>query len=127
MRKPIKLILVALLLVLAFGITACGKKVEDSASSSSTEPISADDLIGSWKGTGNEISTVTFKQDGSYRDDAGDVYISGTYEVDVFARTITIHENEYGMTFTYDFNLSGDNLTMQLSGGLERTFTKANN
>lgn len=127
MKKYFKLVLTAVLLVLVFGIAACGKKAEESASSSSNEPIFADDLIGSWKGTGNEISTVTFKQDGSYKDDAGDVYVIGTYEVDVFARTITIHEKEYGMTFTYDFNLSGDNLTMQLSGGLERNFTKVNN
>ena len=42
----------------------------------------------------------------------------------VFTSTVTVHEKEYGMTFTYYVTLSGNNLTMQISGGKVRTFSK---
>jgi uncharacterized lipoprotein YehR (DUF1307 family) len=124
MKKYTKLVFALLACLLIFSIAACGKKADDSATSVSSDPILASDLIGSWKGTGEELSTVTFREDGTYRDDAGDIYISGTYEFDALSRTVTVHENEYGMTFTYYVTLSGNNLTMQISGGKVRTFSK---
>jgi hypothetical protein len=48
----------------------------------------------------------------------------GTYKVDSTAGTLTVNESEYGMVFTYSVELSGNDLTLQLDGGLPRTFTK---
>ncbi|MBQ7990953.1 MAG: hypothetical protein IJ080_01885 [Oscillospiraceae bacterium] len=81
-------------------------------------------LIGTWKGTGNEISTITFNSDGTYRDDAGSAVIAGPYEVDTQAMTVTVTDEEYGLVFRYSYTVSGDDLTLQMEGGLPRTFRK---
>ncbi len=38
--------------------------------------------MGKWKGTEGEVSTLTLGATGSYKDDAGDLYMIGTYTVD---------------------------------------------
>ncbi len=62
--------------------------------------------------------------DGSYKDIVDDISVIGTFTVDSIAGTLTVKESEYGMVFKYSYVLSGDNLTLQLSGGLPRTFTR---
>ena len=126
MNKFVKVLFASLLLPVALSVLACGKtEVPEEESTGTVQIIKAEDLVGTWKGTGDEISTVTFGANGSYLDDAGDgLYIKGTYRLDIIDDTITVYESEYGMTFTYDVTLSGDELTLQLSGGKPRTFIR---
>ena len=122
MKKLIKLNLIVLLLIAVIGITACGKKESEQ------EPVvvhaSSDELVGKWKGTGDEISTLTLGSNGSYKDIAGELSVIGTYTVDEIAGTLTVNEKDYGLVFTYSYELDGDNLTLQLDGGLPRTFAR---
>ena len=123
MKKYLKLFTVGILLVMIICITGCSKE-DDNQTSETTTHASRDELIGKWKGTGNELSTITLGSDGSYKDAVDGISVIGTYTVDSNAGTLTVNESEYGMVFTYSYELSGDNLTLQLSGGLPRTFTK---
>ena len=125
MKKAVRIVAITLMLALALSFAACGKKAEPEPEPVVTNKATIQDLYGTWKGIGGEISTVSFSKDGNYKDDAGDnLYIIGTYTVDEDAQTITVNESEYGMVFTYSYELSGDNLTLQLKGGLPRTFIK---
>lgn len=117
-------VIVALLALTLSCAGACGKKDAADTKVSQSAPVNSADLVGTWKGTGDEISTLTLGSDGSYKDDAGDLYMVGTYKVDSAAGTLTVNESEYGMVFTYSVELSGNDLTLQLDGGLPRTFTK---
>ena len=122
MKKTSKFPIVVLMLVIVFCMCACGKENSASAEESNA---AASDLVGTWKGTGNEISTLTLGANGSYKDIAGeDMYIIGTYTVNSSAGTLTVNESEYGMVFTYSYELSGDNLTLQMEGGLPRSFAR---
>ena len=87
-------------------------------------PASAEELVGTWRGIGGEPSTLTLGEDGSYSDVADFASIIGTYTVDSAAGTLTVNESEYGMVFTYAYELSGDHLTIQLEGGLPRNFSR---
>ena len=122
MKKNTKLSLIVLVLISVMGITACGKK------ESEPEPVvvhaSSDELVGKWKGTGNEISTLTLGSNGSYKDIAGELSVIGTYTVDEISGTLTVNEKDYGLVFTYSYELDGDDLTLQLDGGLPRTFAR---
>ena len=111
------------MLFIVLSISACGES-DDAAAQSTGSSFSASDLVGKWKGTGEEISTLTFGRDGSYKDDAGFAVVEGTYTVDEDAGTITVNEKEYGLVFVYSAELSGNNLTIQTDFGLPRTFTK---
>ena len=126
MKKTAKIITTTLLLLFVASALACGKKTaSEPAAAVATTPAKAEDLYGTWKGTGHEISTVSFAKTGAYRDDAGDgLYVSGTYTVDEASQTITVNEEEYGMTFVYDFTVDGNKLTLQMNGGNLRTFVK---
>ena len=123
MKKHYKFFIVGILLVMILCIAGCSKE-DDTKTSETTTHASRDELIGKWKGTGHEISTIIIGSDGSYKDAVDDLSVIGTYTVDSTAGTLTVHESEYGMVFTYSYELSGDNLTLQLNGGLPRTFTK---
>ena len=111
------------MLFIVLSISACGESA-DTAAQNTGSLFSASDLVGKWKGTGEEISTLTFGRDGSYKDDAGFAVVEGTYTVDEDAGTITVNEKEYGLVFVYSVELSGNNLTIQTDFGLPRTFTK---
>ena len=125
MKKAVRIVLVAMLLLFAMSAVACGKKEETAPASEQTEAASAEDLFGTWKGIDGEISTVSFAKSGAYRDDAGDgLYVAGTYKVDEAAQTILVNESEYGMVFEYHFSISNNVLTMQLDGGKARKFVK---
>jgi hypothetical protein len=67
---------------------------------------------------------LTLGSDGTYKDVAGELSIIGTYTVDEVYGTLDVSEKEYGMSFSYSYELSGDNLTIQLNGGLPRTFVR---
>ena len=73
---------------------------------------------------GDEISTVTFGKNGSYKDDAGSIYMEGTYSVNEEAGTITVIEKQDGLVFVYNVELSGDTLIIQTANGKPRTFTR---
>ncbi len=123
MKKTVRILSIVLVLVAALSLAACGKKevvVEQTVGGGSSE-----DLLGTWKGIGDEISTVSFTKSGVYRDDAGDgLYVNGTYTVDESACTITVNESDYGMVFVYDYTVADDKLTLQLSGGKARNFVR---
>lgn len=122
MKKAIKILTTALLLTMFLCVTACGK--DETEQTATVTHASAEELIGKWKGCGNEISTLTLGAKGSYSDVAEGVSITGTYTVDSISGTLTVKEKEYGMVFTYSYDLSGDNLTLQMDGGNPRTFVK---
>ena len=125
MKKAVKLVLVTVMLLFVLSALACGKSSEPASESVQTEAATAEDLLGTWKGIGGEISTVSFAKNGAYRDDAGgDLYVAGTYKVDEASQTITVNEEEYGMVFVYDFSISNNTLTLQMNGGKERRFAK---
>ena len=105
-------------------LTACGDSTDTETQTESTDQTSAADLVGVWKGTAGEVSTLTLGSNGSYMDDAGDVYIKGTYTVNTSDRTITVNESEYGLVFVYSYELADDTLTIQANGGLPRKFIK---
>ena len=89
MKKTIKFPIAVLILVIVFCMCACGKGEDASAEGAGA---SASELVGTWKGTGNEISTLTLGTDGSYKDIAGkDMYIIGTYTVDPASGTLTVN------------------------------------
>ncbi len=111
------------MLFVVLSISSCGGTA-DTAAQSGGSTFSAADLVGKWKGTGDEISTLTFGKDGSYKDDAEIAVIEGTYTVDEAAGTITVNEKEYGLVFVYSVELSGKDLTLQADFGIPRTFTK---
>ncbi len=117
-----KILFAALLLFMIFCFSACGENNSDQAAEK--VQVSAADFYGTWKGTGQELSTLTLGADGSYRDIADGVSIIGTYTVDTASGTLTVNESEYGMVFTYGYELSGDDLTLQLNGGRPRTFVR---
>ena len=119
-KKFITLILLMFVLCLA----ACGDTTDTDAQSDSAEQTSAADLVGTWKGTAGEISTLTLGSNGSYMDDAGDVYVKGTYTVNTSEKTITVNESEYGLVFVYSYELADNTLTIQMNGGLPRKFIK---
>lgn len=122
MKKNIRILSTALLLTLLLCISACGK---DETEEVSTVPhASKAELVGKWKGTGDEIATLTLGSDGTYKDVAGELSIIGTYTVDEVYGTLDVSEKEYGMSFSYSYDLSGDTLTIQLNGGLPRTFVR---
>ena len=123
MKKSIRIISAIVLLILVFCISGCDKEESDQVSETKTH-ASLSDLIGKWKGTGNELSTITLGSDGSYKDIVDDISIIGTFTVDSTAGTLTVNESEYGMVITYSYELSEDNLTLQMNGGLPRTFTR---
>ncbi len=122
MKRSVQLLSVVLMLVMLFCITACGK--EENAQASEETHASAAELVGKWKGTEGEISTLTLGADGSYKDIAGDISIIGTYTVDSVSGTLTVNEKEYGMVFTYSYELTDDKLTLQLNGGNPRNFLR---
>ena len=76
------MVIVALLALTLSCAGACGKKDAADTKVSQSAPVNSADLVGTWKGTGDEISTLTLGSDGSYKDDAGDLYMVGTYKVD---------------------------------------------
>lgn len=123
MKNYLKIMSVVLMLFVVLSISACGGSA-DTASEKSGSSFSAADLVGKWKGTGDEVSTITFGKDGKYKDDADFAVIEGTYTVDEEAGTITVIEKDYGLVFVYNVELSGKNLTIQTDYGLPRTFTK---
>ncbi|MCR5203727.1 MAG: hypothetical protein K6E47_01620 [Lachnospiraceae bacterium] len=125
MKKHFKILSICILLVMIICIAGCSKEDDTKTSeTTNTKHASRDELVGKWKGTGKELSTITLGKDGSYKDVVDDISVIGTYTVDSTAGTLTVNESEYGMVFTYSYELSGDNLTLQLNGGIPRTFTK---
>ena len=125
MNNFIKIISAVLVLFVVLSFSACGGSADTSASAQTAgSSFSAADLVGKWKGTGDEISTITFGKNGSYKDDAGIAVVEGTYTVDEAAGTITVNEKEYGLVFVYSVELSGNDLTIQTDYGLPRTFKK---
>ena len=119
-KKFITLILLMFVLCLA----ACGDSTDTDTQADTAEQTSAADLVGTWKGTAGEISTLTLGSNGSYMDDAGDVYVKGTYTVNTSEKTITVNESEYGLVFVYSYELADNTLTIQMNGGLPRKFIK---
>lgn len=117
-------LLTVFLLMFVLCLTACGDSTDTETQTESTDQTSAADLVGVWKGTAGEVSTLTLGSNGSYMDDAGDVYIKGTYTVNTSDRTITVNESEYGLVFVYSYELADDTLTIQANGGLPRKFIK---
>ena len=122
--KKIKTVLSISFILLTVFLCACSKQDSGSDQANVNTQITIDDLAGKWKGTGNEISTLTLGKDGSYKDVAEGVSIVGTYTIDAASGTMTVNESEYGMVFSYSYELSGNDLTLQMNGGLPRTFTK---
>lgn len=117
---------ILLVLMMCFAVGCGDKNVDNSNGSDEQTQTSKDALIGEWNGIGNSSKEfITFKKDGSYNEGYdGEVINRGSYSVNESNQTVTCTEKDYGMTFEYHFTLDGDNLTIQLSNGLPRTFQK---
>ncbi len=86
----------------------------------------ANELVGTWQGVGNEQGSITFKSDGTFKEDdlPGDLNMEGTYTIDEMNKTVVCIENEYGMTYNYFYTITGNELTLQMEYGFPRTFVK---
>ena len=117
-----------LIILMTLCLAACGghddEETTTETEAQSLQPFNRDDLVGTWKGTQGEPSTLTLGKNGSYRDVADFASIIGSYIVDPALRTITVNESEYGRVFVYHFELSDNELTIQTNGGLPRHFVK---
>ena len=123
MKNFVKILSLVIVLIIVISISACGGSA-DAPENAGGSSFSAANLVGTWKGTGDEVSTLTLGKDGKYKDDAGVAVIEGTYTVDENAGTLTVNEKEYGLVFMYSVELSGTDLTIQTDFGVPRTFKK---
>ena len=117
--KKIAIIMVAILTSLFF--INCSA---DSGETAFEEP--ANELVGTWQGVGNEQGSITFKSDGTFKEDdlPGDLNMEGTYTIDEMNKTVVCIENEYGITYDYAYTITGNELTLQMEYGFPRTFMK---
>ena len=125
-KKKFQVVAAFLMIFMMCVAIGCGGKSESSSNNSSGAKASKEDLIGVWNGIGNnDKEMITFKEDGSFKEEYdGDLINTGSYTVDESQQTVTCKEKDYGLVFTYQFTLDGDQLTIQLEGGLPRTFQK---
>ena len=124
-----KNIMIALLLCIVLCLTGCnGGGESDKTTQSASATASSGVLLGTWKGTGDEHSTITFGTDGRCKDDFNydgiQIVTAGPYTINEADSTVLIHDDEYGLDFLYTYTISGNDLTMQLEGGNPRTFRK---
>ncbi|MBQ5317043.1 MAG: hypothetical protein J6I96_05770 [Oscillospiraceae bacterium] len=126
--KTLHIILAALMLCTAMCFTACDGKTGDRDTPSASGAVTATELVGTWKGTGDELATVTFGADGKVKDETDlngtIITIAGPYSVDTAEHTVFVHDDEDGLDFSYHYTVSGDDLTLQMDGGKARTFKK---
>ena len=127
LKKKRMLVLTAVLMIfLMCAAVGCGGKSESNGNNGGGSTASKEDLIGVWNGIGNnDKEMITFKKDGSFKEEYdGEVINTGSYTVDESQQTVTCKEKDYGLVFTYQYTLDGDQLTIQIEGGLPRTFQK---
>ena len=127
LKKKRMSVLTALLMIFLMCVAVgCGGKSESNGNNGGGSTASKEDLIGVWNGIGNnDKEMITFKKDGSFKEEYdGEVINTGSYTVDESQQTVTCKEKDYGLVFTYQYTLDGDQLTIQIEGGLPRTFQK---
>ena len=92
----------------------------------SQKAINKDELLGTWKATGEEKGTITFSADGTFKEEgnAMGVEMSGTYTIDTTNNKLVCSEKENGLTFAYNCTIEGNKLTLQLDRGKPRNFQK---
>ena len=118
MKRLLKYItLFCMIICMTLGLAAC-------SSSCSTSSTPANELVGTWVGTGNEISTITFENNGMCIDDAGSAKIEGPYVINETMKYVNVQDEETGLEFAYSYSINGDNLVLQLDYGLPRTFKR---
>ena len=118
MKKLLRyIILFCMIICMALGLAACS-----SACGTSSAP--ANELVGTWEGTGNEVSTITFKNNGMCIDDAGSAKIEGPYTINESMKFVKVKDEETGLEFAYSYTLTGDSLVLQMDLGFPRTFKR---
>ena len=113
MKNVVKsLLLIALLIIVAFAITGCGKE--------NNEPKEAT-IVGSWKYDGADY-TYTFNEDGTGKYNAAGTDMEFTY---------TINENQISILYTgntapfeTEFSINGDTLNIIDSFGSDTLYKK---
>lgn len=118
MKRILKHIAIfCLIICMTLGLAACSS----SCGASSTP---ANELVGTWEGTGNEICTITFRNNGTCTDDSGSVKIEGPYTINETMKIVKVHDDEDDMDFAYSYTLNGDSLILQMDMGFPRTFRR---
>ena len=118
MKRLLKYItLFCMIICMTLGLAACS-----SSCGGSSAP--ANELVGTWEGTGSEISTITFKNNGMCIDDAGSAKIEGPYYINESMKFVKVQDEETGLEFAYSYTITGNSLVLQMDYGLPRTFKR---
>ncbi len=111
MKKMIRVLALILVIVIAFGLAACGSK---------------DALAGTWSTELGADGVITWTFNGSGKCTMQNAYVkqNGTYTIDGDQLTVTLEM--WSEPSTYTFSVDGDSLTMNENSGygISGTFTK---
>lgn len=111
MKKMIRVLALILVIVIAFGLAACGSK---------------DALAGTWSAELGADGVITWTFNGSGKCTMQNAYVkqNGTYTIDGDQLTVTLEM--WSEPSTYTFSVDGDRLTMNENSGygISGTFTK---
>lgn len=111
MKKMIRVLALILVIVIAFGLAACGIK---------------DALAGTWSAELGADGVITWTFNGSGKCTMQNAYVkqNGTYTIDGDQLTVTLEM--WSEPSTYTFSVDGDSLTMNENSGygISGTFTK---
>ena len=111
MKKCIKVLSVTLLAAAVLGMASCTKGPKNA-------------LVGTWSGIDGENSTITFTNEGTCQDVSANTKIEGTYRIDEDKKTVIVYDGETETGFRYFYDVSEDNLTLQMEYGLPRSFER---
>ena len=111
MKKCIKVLSVTLLAAAVLGMASCSRGPKNA-------------LVGTWSGIEGENATITFTNEGTCKDISGNVKIEGTYKIDEDEKTVIVFDDATETGYRYFYDVSEDNLTLQMEYGLPRSFER---
>ena len=111
MKKCIKGLSIALLMFSVLSMAACTRGPKNA-------------LVGTWSGIGGESGTITFTNEGTCQDVSGNVKIEGSYTIDEDKKTVIVYDDATETGFRYFYDVSDENLTIQMEYGLPRSFER---
>ena len=127
MKKAIKILSIAAVIVMICTVTACNKNDSDREESSAASVVSeqpADSLTGKWQSKDRPDYIYTFNADGTGQYDmAGKVLELDYNTTEEGTITITFHEEGY-TSVTLRYTLDGDTLNIKDSFGSDTIYLR---
>ena len=111
MKKCIKILSVTLLAAAVLSMASCSRGPKNA-------------LVGTWSGIEGEEGTITFTNEGTCKDVSGNIKIEGKYTIDEDKKTVIVYDDATETGFRYFYDVSDENLTIQMEYGLPRTFSR---